>query len=65
MKLVFFLKIMLKYQPKENKMTEINKISDEKRDPITSTDGIQRIIRTYFKNLCSMKLENLKETYIS
>lgn len=31
MKLVFFLKIMLKYQPKENKMTEINKISDGRK----------------------------------
>ena len=50
---------------KKERNDQINKISDEKRDPITSTDGIQRIIRTYFKNLCSMKLENLKETYIS
>lgn len=31
MKLVFFLKIMLKYQLKENKMIEINKISDGRK----------------------------------
>jgi hypothetical protein len=33
----------------------------EKGDRITETEEIQRTIRTYFKNLYSTRLENLKE----
>jgi hypothetical protein len=43
--------------------TQINKIRDEKRDKTTNTNIIQRIIREYFENLCSSKLENLDEMY--
>ena len=39
---------------------QINKISNEKGD-IIDTEEIQRIIRSYYKNLYSTKLENIKE----
>ena len=38
----------------------INKIRNEKGD-ITDTEEIQRIIRSYYENLYSIKLENVKE----
>jgi hypothetical protein len=41
--------------------TQINKIRDEKGDITTNTNKIQRIIRGYFENLHSSKLENLDE----
>jgi hypothetical protein len=41
------------------KKTQINKIKDEKGDITTNTNKIQRIIREYFENLYSNKLENL------
>lgn len=31
-------------------------------DSTADTEEIQRVVRTYFKNLYSIKLENLKET---
>ena len=39
----------------------INKTRDGNGDITTDTKEIQKIIRTYFKNLYSTKLENLKE----
>jgi hypothetical protein len=39
--------------------TQINKIKDEKGDITTNTNEIQKIIREYFENLYSSKLENL------
>jgi hypothetical protein len=42
--------------------TQINKIRDEKGGISTNTNEIQSIIREYFENLRSNKLENLKET---
>ena len=41
-------------------MIQIDKIRDEKEDITIHTKKIQKIIRTYFKNLCSTKLEYLK-----
>jgi hypothetical protein len=41
--------------------TQINKMRDEKRDITTNTNEIQRIIREYFENVYSSKLENLDE----
>jgi hypothetical protein len=41
--------------------TQVNKIRDEKGDITTNTNKIQWIIREYFKNLYSSKLENLDE----
>ena len=40
---------------------QINKIRNEKGDITTDTEEIQRIIRSYYKNLYDTKLENVKE----
>ncbi|KAL6073377.1 hypothetical protein STEG23_013708 [Scotinomys teguina] len=40
---------------------QINKIRNETGDITTDNEEIQRIIRSYFKNLYSTKLENLEE----
>jgi hypothetical protein len=60
----FFKKINIVNKPLVNlwergKKTQINKIKDEKGDITTNTNEIQRIIREYFENLFSSKLENL------
>jgi hypothetical protein len=39
-------------------MTQINKIRDEKGDITTNSNEIQRIMKEYFENLYSNKLEN-------
>jgi hypothetical protein len=41
--------------------TQISKIRNEKGELTTSTKEIQGIIRDYFENLHSNKLENLEE----
>jgi hypothetical protein len=41
--------------------TQINKIRDEKGAIITNTSESEGIIKEYFKNLYSHKLENLEE----
>jgi hypothetical protein len=41
--------------------TQISKIRDEKGDITTNTNEMQRIIREYFDNVYSSKLENLDE----
>jgi hypothetical protein len=41
--------------------TQINKIRNEKGETTTNTKEIQAIIRDYFENLYSNKLENLKQ----
>jgi hypothetical protein len=41
--------------------TQINKIRDGKGDITTNTNEIQKIVREYFENLYSSKLENLDE----
>ena len=40
---------------------QISKIRNEKGNITTDTEEILRIIRSYFENLYSTKLENLKE----
>ena len=44
---------------KEN--IQINKIRNEKGNITTDTKEIQRILRSYYKNLYSTKLENIKK----
>lgn len=39
----------------------MNRIRNEYKKVTTDTKGIQNIIRQCLKNLCSTKLENLKE----
>jgi hypothetical protein len=41
----------------------INKIRNEKGDITTETKEIQKIIRSYYKNVYSTKVENLDEMY--
>jgi hypothetical protein len=41
--------------------TQINKIKDEKGYITTNTNEIQRLIREYFENLYSSKVENIDE----
>jgi hypothetical protein len=41
--------------------TQISKIRNEKREITTNTKEIQGIIKKYFENLYSNKLENLEE----
>ncbi|OPX54071.1 hypothetical protein BTE48_16160 [Oceanospirillum multiglobuliferum] len=48
-------------QKAERENIQINKIRNEKGDITIDNEEIQRIIRSYFKNLNSIKLENLKE----
>ncbi|KAL6084415.1 hypothetical protein STEG23_000442 [Scotinomys teguina] len=45
----------------ERESIQINKIRNEIGDITTNNEEIQRIIRSYFKNLYSTKLENLEE----
>ena len=47
-------------RPRDN--NQINKIRNKKGDITIDAEEIQRIIRSYFKNLYSTKMENLKET---
>ena len=54
-------KSLSKLTKRQKETIEINKIRNEKGDITTDTEKIQRNIRSYFKNLYSTKLENLKE----
>jgi hypothetical protein len=45
--------------------TQGNKIRDKKGDVATNTSGIQRIMREYFENLHSNKLEKTWNKYIN
>jgi hypothetical protein len=54
-------KPLFKLTKRLKEIVQIKKITVEKGDIITNADEIQRIIRTYFKNLYSITMENLKE----
>ena len=46
---------------RQRENTQINNIRNKKGDITTDTEEIQRIIRSYYKNLYSIKLGNVKE----
>ena len=54
-------KPLSKLTKRQRENIQINKIRNEKGDITTDTEEIQRIIKSYFENLYSTKLENLKE----
>ena len=54
-------KPLSKLTKRQRENIQINTIRNEKRDIITDTEELQRIIRSYFRNLYFSKLENLKE----
>ena len=54
-------KPLAKLIKRQRENTQINKIRNEKGDITTDTEEIHSIIRSYFKNLYSKKLENMKE----
>ncbi|KAL6031715.1 hypothetical protein STEG23_031925 [Scotinomys teguina] len=54
-------KLLSRLTKRHRESIQINKIRNEIGDITTDNEKIQRIIRTYFKNLYSTKLENLEE----
>ena len=54
-------KPLSKLTKRQREKIQINKIRNEKGDIIRDMEQIQRLIRSYFNNLYSTKLENLKE----
>jgi hypothetical protein len=62
---LFFLEsschTLSQHDKKRREKTQINKIRGEKGYITTNTNEIKRIIRKYFENLYSSKLESLNE----
>ena len=56
-------KTLSKLTKRQRENIQINKIRNENVDITTDTDEIERIIRSYFENLCYTKLESLKEMH--
>ena len=54
-------KPLSKLTKKQREIVQINKIRNEKEDITINREEIQRIIKSYFENLHSIKGENLKE----
>jgi hypothetical protein len=56
-KIYKFDKCLAKLIKRNREKTQSNKITDEKEDIITNIKEIQKILRKYFENLYSIKLE--------
>jgi CTP-dependent riboflavin kinase len=54
-------KSLAKITKRKIEKTQINKIRNEKGDIITIISEILRVIREYFEDLYSIRLENLEE----
>ena len=54
-------KPLTKLIKRQRENIQINKIRNVKGDITMDTEEIQRLIRSYFKNMNSTKLENLEE----
>jgi hypothetical protein len=54
-------KPLVKLTKRKREKTQIDKIRGKKEDFTTNTNEIQRIVREYYENLCSNKLDNLDE----
>ena len=46
---------------RKRERTQINKIMNERGEITTNTKEIQRIIRTYYEQLCANNFDNLEE----
>ena len=57
-------KPLSKLTKRQRENIQIHKIKTEKEEITTDTEEIQRIIRSYFINLFSTELENVKERTI-
>ena len=56
-------KTLSKLTKRQRENIQINKIRNENVYITTDSDEIERIIRSYFENLCYTKLESLKEMH--
>lgn len=52
---------MDRFTRKERKKTQMNRITNERREVAMGTTEIQRPIQEYYETLCTTKFDNLKE----
>ena len=54
-------KPLVRFMKKKREMTQINRIRNENRELTTDTAEIHRIMRDYYKELYTNKMDNLEE----